>query len=128
MLTKFQKQKLPRLFAVHDLNRDGVINRADFEEYTRRIASTRGWGPESPEYEELLTRFLTFWNGLEQSARALGASEVTLTEWFEYWDRILGTPGMYEQIAEPIGRMVFTILDQNGDGSITAAEYTAAFS
>jgi hypothetical protein len=40
MLTAFQKQKLPRLFAVHDLNRDGVINRIDFEEYTRRIGFT----------------------------------------------------------------------------------------
>jgi Ca2+-binding EF-hand superfamily protein len=127
MLTEFQKQKLPRLFAVHDLNRDGVITRSDFEEYTRRIANTRGWGPESDQYQNLLARFLTFWNGLEESARAHGARQVTVTEWLDYWDVILSTPGMFGQIAAPIGRMVFTILDQDGDRSITAEEYASVF-
>lgn len=127
MLTEFQKQKLPRLFALHDLDRDGVLTRADFEEYTRGIASTRGWGPESAEYRELLAGFLTFWEGLAQTANARGADRVTLTEWLDYWDRILETPGMYDQIVERIGRMVFTILDQDGDGSVTAEEYAAQY-
>ncbi|HSL71868.1 MAG TPA: hypothetical protein VK864_16590 [Longimicrobiales bacterium] len=126
MLTEFQKQKLPRLFAVHDLNRDGTINRADFEEYTRRIASTRGWGPESQEYKELLSRFLMFWDELEKTARARGASQVTVTEWLAHWDAILQTPALYDQLA-PIGRLVFTILDQDGDGRVTAGEYQAVF-
>src|SRR5687767_6460971 len=78
MLTEFQKQKLPRLFALHDLNRDGVINRADFEDYARMIASTRGWGTDSAEYVELFGRFLRFWDGLEQVAKSRGARHVTL--------------------------------------------------
>jgi Ca2+-binding EF-hand superfamily protein len=127
MLTEFQKQKLPRLFALHDLNRDGVISRADFEEYARRIASTRGWGLESREFIDLRSRFLTFWNGLEKTATERGAHQVTLTDWNAHWDQILSTPGLYAQVAEPIGRMVFTILDQDGDGAVTADEYAATF-
>ncbi len=128
MVTEFQKQKLPRLFALHDLDRDGVLTRADFEEFTRRIASTRGWGSDSAEYEELLSRFLTFWEGLEQIASARGSDRVTLAEWLEHWDQILGTPGMYDRIIIPIGRMLFTMLDQDGDGSVTAEEYAAIYS
>jgi hypothetical protein len=127
MLTEFQKQKLPALFALHDLNRDGVITRADFEEFTRRVASSRGWGLASAEYQELLSRFLTFWDGLAQTASAGGAGWVTPTEWLDYWDRILGTPGMYDQIAAPIGRTLFTILDQDGDGAVTADEYASMY-
>lgn len=127
MLTAFQKQKLPRLFAVHDLNRDGVINRVDFEEYTRRIAGLRGWGPESIEYNELLARFFMFWHGLEDIAAGKGVYDVTITEWFEYWDRILNTPGVFDAVIAPIGRLIFTILDEDGDGSITADEYAAIY-
>lgn len=127
MLTVFQQQKLPRLFAVHDLNGDGVINRVDFEEYTRRIAGLRGWGPESMEYNELLARFFMFWHGLEDIATGKGVQDVTITEWFEYWDRILNTPGVFDAVITPIGRMIFTMLDEDGDGSITADEYAAIY-
>jgi Ca2+-binding EF-hand superfamily protein len=127
MLTELQKQKLPNLFAVHDLNRDGVINRDDFEEYTARIAGTRGWGPESAEYKQLLSHFMTFWGGLEVVAKSIGAHEVTMTAWLEYWDRILSTPGVFEQIVAPIGQTVFSIVDHDGDGSIAFEEYAAMY-
>ena len=127
MLTAFQKQKLPLLFAVHDLNQDGVINRADFEEYSARIASTRGWGRDSAEYEELVDRFMAFWNGLDELARRKGARQVTVKEWLENWDEILANPKLYDQIVLPIGHAVFTMLDQDGDGEITAKEYANTF-
>ena len=123
MLTEFQKQKLPRLFALHDLNADGVPTRADFDEYARRIAAMRGWGSDSEEYRQLSARFTTFWDGLEEIASSMGTKQVTLATWFEYWDRLLGEPGRYEQVAAPIGRVLFTMLDRDGDGSVTAEEY-----
>jgi Ca2+-binding EF-hand superfamily protein len=127
MLTELQRQKLPNLFAVHDLNRDGVINRDDFEEYTARIAASRGWGPDSAEYQQLLTHFMTFWSGLEQIALMIGAREVTLTAWHEYWDRILSAPGVFEKIVAPIGQTVFSIVDHDGDGSIAFEEYARMY-
>jgi Ca2+-binding EF-hand superfamily protein len=127
MLTPFQKQKLPLLFAVHDLNQDGVINRSDFEEYSARIAKTRGWGRDSAEYKQLVDRFMTFWNGLEEVARRKGARQVTVKEWLEDWDEILANPRLYDQIVPPIGRAIFTMLDQDGDGQITAKEYAITF-
>ena len=127
MLTEFQKQKLPRLFAVHDLDGNGLIDHADFDEYARRIASTRGWGRESPEYKDLQSSFGTFWMGLEQSARARGATYVDGKEWLAYWDRIFSTPGLFEQMIRPIGHTVFTMLDADGDGAVTAHEYALIY-
>jgi Ca2+-binding EF-hand superfamily protein len=125
MLTEFQKQKLPRLFDLHDRDRDGVLTRADFEEFARSVASSRGWSADSAESQELLSRFLTFWNGLAETAG--GAGRVTATAWLDYWDRILGTPGMFDEIAAPIARLVFTILDQDDDGFVTAGEYAGMY-
>ncbi len=127
MLTQFQKQKLPRLFQLHDLDDDGVITRDDFEEYARRIASTRGWNTNSGQAAELRSGFMTFWEGLEAGAHARGAQQVSKEDWFDYWDRILTTPGMYDQVIEPIARLVFTILDHDGDGAVTESEYAETF-
>jgi juvenile hormone diol kinase len=123
MLTDLQKKKLPNLFAVHDLDRDGVLRRGDFEEYATRVASVRGWKPGSPQHEELTTRFMTFWDGFESFADASGDLRVTLEEWFAYWDQILSTPGMYEGVAKPIGDFIFDLFDRDGDGRVTADEY-----
>jgi Ca2+-binding EF-hand superfamily protein len=127
MLTEFQRQKLPRLFSIHDLNGDGVITRRDFEDYAERIARTRGWGASSPQAKDLSQRFLTFWQGLEEVGARRGRKEVSLQDWLEYWDRILGNPPLYDQLIEPIARMVFTMLDRDGDGAVTESEYSQIY-
>jgi Ca2+-binding EF-hand superfamily protein len=123
MLTDLQKKKLPNLFAVHDLDRDGVLRRGDFEQYATRVASVRGWEPGSPQHEELTTRFMTFWDGFESFADASGDLRITLEEWLLYWDQILSTPGMYDQVAKPIGDFIFNLFDRDGDGRVTQEEY-----
>lgn len=128
MLSEFQTQKIRRVFTLHDLNRDGVMSRADFEEYTRRIGTARGWDADSPEYREVLSRFLAFWDGLTQATEVEATGQVTPAEWLEYWDRVLGTPGMFEQVAAPIARALLTSLDEDGDGAVSAEEYAALFS
>ena len=127
MLTEFQKHKLPRLFALHDLNADGVLARSDFDEFARRIAATRGWESDSEQYRELRSRLLTFWDGLDDVARSMESAQVTRATWFEYWARPLGERERYEQVAAPIGRVLFTMLDRDGDGSVTADESAALY-
>ena len=84
MLTDLQKRKIKNLFAVHDLDRDGVLRQRDFEEYTRRITTPRGWKPGSPEYDEVRSRFMTFWAGLTAKADTSHDHRVTIDEWFAY--------------------------------------------
>lgn len=40
---------------------------------------------------------------------------------------MLGTTGLYDRIAVPIARMVFTILDRDGDGAVTGEEYAEIY-
>jgi hypothetical protein len=104
-----------------------VISREDFEEYAERIARTRGWGPTSPQATDLSQRFLTSGRGSKRIGARHGKRDVTVQEWLHYRDRILDTPALYDQMMEPIGRMVFTMLDEGGDGSVTADEYTEIY-
>jgi juvenile hormone diol kinase len=128
MLTDLQKRKLPNLFAVHDLNKDGELEQSDFTQYTRRIASTRGWAPGSPQYNELLGKFMVFWEGLRGIADTRHDQRVTLDTWFAYWEQILGTKGMYDQILHPLADLIFKLLDNDGDGAVKADEYALLYS
>ncbi len=127
MLTDLQKRKISNLFAVHDLDRDGVLHQQDFDEYTRRVASTRDWKPGSPQYDEVRSRFMTFWTGLAASADTSHDQRITITEWLDYWDKILAKRELYDSIPQPIADSMFHLLDQNGDGQITLDEYSTIY-
>src|SRR5262245_6523674 len=127
MLTDFQKRKIANLFAIHDLDHDGALEKSDYVEYTRRIAASSGYGPGSPKYDELLARFLGFWEMLRQKADANQDERVTMREWFTLFEQLISSPAAVDQM-RPIGDAVFTMLDRNGDGVVTLEEYKWLYS
>ena len=122
MLTEFQKRKIANLFVVHDLNRDGALERSDYVDYANRLASEGGHRPGSAKYEELMSRFLGFWEMLRQAADRNHDNRVTMREWQALFDQLLSSPKAAENL-RPIGEAVFTILDRKGDGNVTLDEY-----
>jgi Ca2+-binding EF-hand superfamily protein len=127
MLTRFQKQKLTNLFAIHDLDRDGMLEQSDYVEYTRRLAGKRGVEPGSAQYDELLSRFLGFWDMLREIADQNQNRSVTLREWFACFEQLLSLPDAAENMGS-IGKAVFGMLDRNGDGVVTLDEYRWLYS
>jgi Ca2+-binding EF-hand superfamily protein len=128
MLTDLQQRKITNLFRVHDLNQDGVLTPMDYEEYSRRIAASRGWPPGSARHNALVARFMRMWEDLDAAADRTEDKRVTLDEWMAYFDRLLGTQGLYEQVGQPIADSVFAMIDGNGDGVITADDYAMLYS
>lgn len=127
MLTELQQRKITNLFKVHDLNGDGVLTPTDYEEYSKRIAASRGWAPGSDAYTTLLARFMRMWEDLDRHADRNEDKRVTLDEWLAYFDTLLGTQGLYDQVGQPIAESVFTMLDRNGDGVVTADDYAVLY-
>jgi Ca2+-binding EF-hand superfamily protein len=127
MLSRFQKQKLTNLFAVHDLDRDGALEKSDYVEYTRRLAGKRGLVAGTAKYDELLSQFLGFWGMLEQIADQNQDKRVTLREWFACFEQLLSSSDAAEKMG-PIGKAVFGMLDRNNDGVVTLEEYKWLFS
>jgi Ca2+-binding EF-hand superfamily protein len=127
MLTDFQKRKLTNLFNIHDLNHDGALERADYDEYTRRLADKRGFAAGSPKYDALHSQFMGFWQMLEQMADRNQDKKVTLREWYACFEHLLSSPDAAERM-RPIGEAVFGMLDRNNDGVVTVDEYRWLYS
>jgi Ca2+-binding EF-hand superfamily protein len=127
MLTEFQKRKIANLFAVHDLNRDGALEQSDYVEYARRLAAESGLGPGSTKYEELMSRFLGFWEMLRQMADTNHDNRVTRREWLALFEQLLSSPAAADQM-RPIGEAVFAMLDRDGNGTVTLDEYRWLYS
>lgn len=120
MLTDLQRKKLPNLFHLHDVDNDGHIQQADYDQVARDMAQSRGLAADSSEAEELRSRFATAWDSMSPLAED-GA--LSLDGWLAYWEQVLSTDGMYDEVISPIGEFVFAMLDRDGDGRVEAAEY-----
>ena len=120
MLTDLQRKKLPNLFHLHDVDSDGLIQPADYDQVARDLAQSRGLAPDSSEAEELRSRFATAWDNMSHLA---GDGGLSLDGWFAHWDEVLSTDGMYDEVISPIGEFIFEMLDRDGDGRVESAEY-----
>ena len=62
MLTDLQKRKLTVQFHQNDINKSGYIERADFEQFAKRICIALGIPEGSPSYEQVHTQTLAAWD------------------------------------------------------------------
>ena len=126
MLAQMQQRKWYRLFQVYDADRNGVVEKNDFEEIFQNLATARDLTPGSPEYEELHGRFMEDWENLRKDADKNNDRKVELAEWLEHGDRRVHNRDMREKVVELADR-IFELLDLNGDGIISVEEYKTFF-
>jgi juvenile hormone diol kinase len=127
MLTEFQKEKLPRLFAMYDADANGFIEQEDFARLVQTFAQVRGWQPGTEEYDALETRLLSRWQKMLQFADADRDERVSLAEWLAYVDDMLSSEDAYEVEVQKIASTTFGVFDRDGDGELTIEEYSEGY-
>ena len=120
MLTDLQRKKLPNLFNLHDADSDGVLRKEDYDTVAHQLAQSRGLEADSREEGELKARFSTAWDSMSGVAQNGG---ITLDGWLAFWDQVLSTEGMYDEVIRPLGDFIFYVLDEDDTGSVTSNEY-----
>ncbi len=68
MLTDLQKRKLNALFNLYDVDKNGFVEQADFEQVVQNLAPTLHLQPGSPEYTRLHAGHMAIWNNVRQRA------------------------------------------------------------
>ncbi len=127
MLTEFQKEKLPRLFAMYDTDANGFIERADFARLTQACAQVQGWQPGTEEYDALETKLMSRWQKMLQFADVDRDERVSLAEWLAYVDDMLSSEDAYEAEVRKIASTTFGVFDRDGDGKLTIGEYREGY-
>ena len=122
-LTPFQKRKLSRIFAVLDLNQDGLVDRADYVRRVDAVARLCQWPDDSPEYRRNLDFALEEWRSLCESADRDEDGEVTREEFLRYGETFLDDRGAVRAYARGDVQLLFDAMDLDGDGKIVLDEY-----
>lgn len=110
-----------------DADGDGYLTRYDYMALAQQRLERGGVHVESPEGEAVIDAFLRAW---DTHARALDTDRdgrISKAEYVRSFETLART-GALEAVLSPISKATFTVADRDGDGWISAAEFSALWS
>ncbi len=126
-LSDLQTKKYQRLFDLHDTNHDGVLEAADLVGIADKLAALKGLPAESTEAEALRAAFRAEWDEIELAADTNKDKVVSRAEWLAYMAKVVGDDAEYERRIVPVADMIIALVDDDGDGKVTAANWGVFF-
>ncbi|MEW1679340.1 EF-hand domain-containing protein [Streptomyces noursei] len=126
MTADFRTRKITHWFALTDTDDDGLITAGDLDRALSRIAFARGLAPDSDHVAELRRLHTHKWRLLVEAAGLDAALDaVTVTNVIRCLNTLHNTPDE-EQLLGLIADTWFSLVDADGDGKITFAEFAVA--
>lgn len=119
MASDFQRRKISGVFGAMDADDDGYLTEADFRALTARWLDVRGTDSGTPEGEKLAAIMMGWWATLRDASDRDRDGKVSLDEVLTVVDELPAMPGAVTGTAAAM----FEAVDENGDGTISAAEY-----
>jgi len=125
MLTELQKRKLTVLFHHHDMDNDGFLSKADFEQWVKRFGEIQDYPPGSPQYEAFYAQTMAAWEHVRQVGDKDGDDRVSLEEHLESYDVTLSDEKLYDQLLTQYAKSTLASWDRDGDGRLSGVEFVA---
>lgn len=122
MVSAVRKNKLNYVFdTFFDINRDGSIERSDFELAVEQIAKIRNYKAGDAKYKETSEKFLEIWDKLRASADTNRDDKVSREEWQALWT----IAPLDDEWKKLYMNFMFRLQDTSGDGTIDIEEFTS---
>lgn len=121
-MSDFILRKNVILFYQHDIDKDGLVERADFVEGAKKAAAVLGL----EDYQSLVAAYEGIWSAYWSHADSNGDGVVSLMEWLSAQQAMAGQdPQALRAAHNQTINVLFRTIDASGDGVITPLEYRA---
>jgi Ca2+-binding EF-hand superfamily protein len=125
MLTEFQKRKLTALFHHQDMDHDGFVGKADYEQSAKRVGEIQNYPPGSPQYEALYAQNMAVWEQVRQVADKDGDNRVSLEEFLQSYEITLNDEKLSDRLVTQYTKGMLALWDRDGDGRLSGVEWVA---
>ncbi|KAH9509721.1 hypothetical protein Btru_044336 [Bulinus truncatus] len=130
-LTEFQRKKILSLFEnLYDLNKDGVIEKCDFDNAVEKISTLHHWKNNDEAFKQAQETVNSIWEGLRLRADKNKDGRITKEEWTKMWEECIKDVvegKKFPEWQQKYMEFMFYANDTSGDGFIDRDEYTAIY-
>lgn len=122
-LADVQKRKLKVAFESYDFDHNGVLDAQDLERAASQTSKIKDLDSGSTEQKNVESVYFLGWDDLKGVADADNNGEVTLDEWYVFFDGLISDKNKLEQFLQAAATKLIPNLDSDGDGKITPEDY-----
>lgn len=126
MASDFRRRKYVAFFDHLDINRDGIIDRSDWDRYAQVIREEKGWSADEPQLEALIESTGAWWESMRKAFGVTDDQGLTLNHFVGFCNQIadeLRAGGAPPQWAVDMCLQAHQVLDITGSGTVDADEY-----
>jgi Ca2+-binding EF-hand superfamily protein len=128
MLTLLQINKLERFFYILDFDRNGIIQKDDFEAIAENLCILWGLKEGEIEYQKVLNRFSADWDKFNFYVNN-NAGKASWEDWKRFAEDVLvgGSKELFDNYVEEFTGELFDNFDTDKDGYISLDEFIDLF-
>ncbi|WP_434445270.1 EF-hand domain-containing protein [Lentzea sp. E54] len=122
--TAFLDRRLRRRFEIYDRNRDGYVERSDFDLASARLTSAFGLTADDLRAKRFHEQLLGVWGHLAAVADVNDDGRMSLAEYRTAFVRgLLGRPEAFDDVYVPYLDALLAVADHDGDGLLGVDEH-----
>ncbi|MET8757935.1 EF-hand domain-containing protein [Lentzea sp. NPDC004782] len=123
-ITAFLDRKLTRRFETYDVDRDGYVERSDFEQAGARTTAAFGLSDDDLRAKRFHEQQLGVWDHLVAVTDTNDDDRISLTEYkTAFARRLIGRPESFDDNYLPFLDALVAVADHDGDGHLGVDEY-----
>jgi Ca2+-binding EF-hand superfamily protein len=126
MTTAVANNRLKQRFAKWDTDRNGSLERSDFEREANRIIQAFGAQPNSPQAKALMTAFGNLFDYHASEAGVGQGGSVTEDQFLRINEKLMFSEGeaSFNRVLRPVMQALIGLCDRDSDGMINRQEFT----
>lgn len=123
MLSELRTRKFTALFACFDFDKNGVLEKSDYEQFAQNLSTAYALAPGTAAYTKMYAETIALWDFVHQVADADGDHRITPAEFIQAYGALTDNEETFQQLLMGYAEYIIRMGDQDGDKQLDENEY-----
>jgi Ca2+-binding EF-hand superfamily protein len=123
MLSELRTRKFSSLFACFDFDKNGILEKADYEHFAQNLSQAYALTPGTATYAKMYVETMALWDFVQTIADHDGDQQVSQDEFIAAYGALTDNDETFQQLLMSYAEFVIRMGDRDSDGRLNEDEY-----
>jgi Ca2+-binding EF-hand superfamily protein len=123
MVSELRKRKFSYLFHCFDFDKNGILEKADYEQFAKNLGKAYGLATDSTKYATMHAETMALWDFVQSLADQNGDNQVTVDEFIVGYTALTNNDEAFHRLLMGYADYVIRSADRDGNGELDKEEY-----